>query len=134
MFKKDKKLKIGPWSDEPNEIKFKIDDLYCVILRHNKYGHLCGYVGVKQNHFLYGVNYHNVEKTIDVHGGLTFSGKMYDEFDVWFFGFDCAHVDDLIPISIYFEPPDKNKVYRNVSYVKSEIIKLAKQLKEYNHV
>jgi hypothetical protein len=35
----------------------------------------------------------SIDLAIDVHGGLTYSGK--DKVrDLWWFGFDCAHCDD----------------------------------------
>lgn len=37
--------------------------------------HPCGYVSVPENHPFYGKNCSEIEGDIEVHGGLTFSGK-----------------------------------------------------------
>jgi hypothetical protein len=81
-------------------------------VRHPEYGHWCGYVGVHQGHELHGKRYQDIED-IDVHGGLTYSNKCDpseregtgvchvpgpgEDEDVWWFGFDCAHYNDLSP-------------------------------------
>lgn len=61
----------------------------------------------------------------NVHGGITYSGSNSSKYPVeskeklWFFGFDCAHADDLN------NPKSK-------SYVRSECKSLAKQLIKIN--
>ena len=57
-----------------------------------KDSHRCGYVGVKKDHWMYGVGYNNLYR-LEVHGGLTFSSEMKDSED-WWIGFDCAHSGD----------------------------------------
>ncbi len=52
-----------------------------------------GYVGVTKDHPLFGINYMYLDRYIDIHGGLTFSG-MID--NLWCFGFDTAHSGDSI--------------------------------------
>jgi hypothetical protein len=66
-------------------------------------------------------------------------GKLDDEN--WYFGFDCCHCNDLSPgmgatlkaighIPLSHKPPDfLREVYRNLEYVKNEVVSLAKQLK-----
>ena len=76
-------------------------------------GHRCGYVGIKEKHNLYGVGYVDTfdfkgEKNrlgcfFDVHGGITFSGKIIKEIfksDLWWFGFDCAHLGDARDLTV----------------------------------
>lgn len=53
---------------------------------------------VPENHPFYGKNSSEIEGDIEVHGGLTFSGKMKDSDDYWF-GWDYAHVGDHTYIS-----------------------------------
>lgn len=60
--------------------------------------HPCGYVSVPENHPFYGKNCSEIEGDIEVHGGLTFSGRMKDSDDYWF-GWDYAHVGDHTYIS-----------------------------------
>lgn len=52
----------------------------------------CGYVEIPIGHSLYGVDEDDLEY-INVHGGLTFSGKSYFS-DEYLLGFDCGHASD----------------------------------------
>lgn len=82
---------------------------------------LCGYVGVPETHPLYRKTYYDLDD-IDVHGGLTFSDfSSWDEEDVWYFGFDCAHPWDSILV-------------KNEKFVIKQCQSLSKQLKsrEFN--
>ena len=59
-------------------------------------GHRCGYVGVKRQSDLFGKDYNDID-SIDVHGGLTYSGcdgEYPVESELWWFGFDTAHCGD----------------------------------------
>ena len=137
----------GPWQDEPDKMQW-LDDatgLPCLIVR-NHFGSLCGYVGVSKGHPAYKKGYDDVD--VDVHGGLTFAGKCGERIchlvedgeddDVWWLGFDCGHCFDLAPgiraTLAKMNPPnklyeDRDAVYRDVAYVRSECERLAKQLK-----
>ena len=57
---------------------------------------------------------------IDVHGSLTFSGRLRLLPEGWWFGFDCHHLDD-------------NPVVQNADYAEHECIALAQQLQEVSH-
>ena len=107
--------KVKQWQHEGYE---------CVILKHDKFGHLCGYVGIPKEHRLYGKGDDDVY--IDVHGGLTFAehGKVlgWTTNDTWFFGFDCMHADDLVP------KITKSGIYRDEAYVTEQCESLARQL------
>lgn len=83
-----------------------------------------GYVGVGIDHPLYQQEYNDAgfgraepERYLEVHGGLTFSGKMEDS-DLWWFGFDTNHCND--------GPHTKNE-----QYVSEQCEELARQLAEY---
>ena len=78
-----------------------------------------------------------LDLAIDVHGGITYAedhapARCSDGH--WWFGFDAAHCDDMSP-GIEFQiakrggdwPVDSN-VYRNVSYMRTQTIGLARQL------
>jgi hypothetical protein len=81
-------------------------------------GGLCGYVGVDPSHPCYGKWYDDVIfNDIDVHGGLTFSGNMYEFGDLWFIGFDTNHVED------FSDPKD-------ITYVRREIELLINQIED----
>lgn len=82
-----------------------------------------------------------VDSVLDVHGGITFTAFCDEAHGegrgichipapgepdrVWWFGFDCAHYNDLSPSRDCFGGGE----YRNVAYVASECASLAKQLK-----
>ena len=115
-----------------DELKAKIDlegdskdftykEHECRVLRVLATGHLCGYVGVCTSSPLYGIDYEFLD-SVEVHGGLTYSGKMSDS-DKWWFGFDCAHFGDRLPLY-----SDGTGVYRDMDYVKNEVENLVEQL------
>jgi hypothetical protein len=138
----------GPWNDEPDKVQFvdEATDMDCLIVR-GPSGALCGYVGVEPGHPLHGVDYDGVD--VDVHGGLTFAGPCSPEENeetsichvaregrpdhVWWFGFDCAHFGDLAPRHAMRDREagfEFEETYRELPYVKAEVVNLAKQLKE----
>lgn len=144
----------GPWKNEPDKASW-IDEetwLDCLIVRNNS-GALCGYVGVSENHPYYQTQYDQIEKNIDVHGGLTYSafcqenGKIChktDEVDqIWWFGFDCAHAEDIMPAHEKYykqlglkstaEIMGLRASYKDMEYVKNEVKSLARQLKEIKY-
>lgn len=68
--------------------------------------HPCGYVSVPKNHPFYGKSYWDIEDKIEVHGGLTFSGKLHGFEGLWF-GWDYAHAGDYTYMPIYVSITDK---------------------------
>lgn len=103
----DKLLVEKEWLNEPNE-EYYIDRGYaCHIWRHTQFGTLCGYVGLPKDHPYYGMDYKDIENDgcFNVHGGLTFSGFLHSynvdisipENDLFWIGFDCAHLGDIQP-------------------------------------
>lgn len=147
----------GPWQNEPDKIQFvdRATGLPCLIVR-NHSGALCGYVGVPQGHKAWRLHYDDdAFRRISVHGGLTFADHCHDSGDetrgichvpaagdadnVWWLGFDCSHVDDVMPAhrKIFeqinlpgYDKVHKNDRYRTVNYVKRHIAKLALQLND----
>lgn len=106
-------------------------------------GQWCGYVAVPPGHPLHGLNYDADAVNVDVHGELTYAHKCQglichipkpgEPDNVWWFGFDCAHLFDLTPRALavekrlHFDQLTQD-VYRDLEYVKSEIRSLAEQL------
>lgn len=101
--------------------------------------HRCGYVRVLEKHPLFNVHYNDFGNhiDIDVHGGVTFSGKFKDDEKGWWIGFDCAHLGDRrhpdleewenergMNIGI-----DWNAQFRDLDYVVKETNKLADALR-----
>lgn len=132
----------GPWHDEPDKVEWRdaATGSPCLIVR----GHLgawCGYVGVDESHPWHGKAYSHEDVEVAVHGGLTFAGScmkgapeersichvpLPGESDkVWWFGFDCAHGMDLMPM--YKRLHDDGE-YRDMAYVRAEVAALALQL------
>lgn len=88
--------------------------------------HRRGYVGVPKEHPLYGKDYSEMFD-LDVHGGLTFSGNAERDClagtDLWWFGFDCAHLGDGTSSESYY--PQRSKCF-----VEHNCENLAEQLAE----
>ena len=145
----------GPWHQEPDKMQFPDEEtgLPCLIRRSYFGGSLCGYVGITEDHPLFGVDYScsphipSLDCEINVHGWISFSGLGQETKEnclgichipgpgepgkIWWFGFDCAHWFDLRPADKYsLKVMGKYGAYRDIVYVKKEIAKLAKQLAE----
>lgn len=155
----------GPWQQEHDKMLWTDEDTgYPCIIRRNASGVLCGYVGVPTNHSWFGIHYGDFthrkcqeeycydenccqkpDRIIDVHGGLTFSNACSEDEEygichpsnqeAWWFGFDCAHLGDLMPAyqNTYSNMSwaRRDGTYKNAEYVKSEIKSMALQLKKY---
>jgi hypothetical protein len=149
--RKEKNWPSGPWDGEPDKIQFtdEATGLPCLIVRVPYSGHLCGYVGVPSTHKYYGKNYE--ETNVSVHWGLTFADKCQpsvdeskgichtpsgsESDDVWWFGFDCAHCDDLTPQYMFYAQTyglpftrSATGTYKTVEFVMTECKSLAAQL------
>lgn len=143
----------GPWNDEPDRVDWRDSTgLPQFIKRNAAMGIWCGYVGVPKSHPLYEASGDN----LDVHGCVSFTGPCAphkegiedhelichvplegETDDIWWFGFDCGHHMDLVPVSISFMkgPGDTEGfgssqygVYRDRAYAMAETGRLAKQL------
>lgn len=156
----------GEWQDEPDKIQWKDEatGLACLANR-GPGGHWCGYVGVPPEHPAHGKDYYRVydlfgeydsDGYLDVHGGLTYAAECAhgpeessichvpepgEPDNVWWLGFDCAHLHDLSPAHEagnarrYAETGDplwrrlgEHDKYRTLEYVRAETAKLASQL------
>jgi len=115
----------GEWQHEPDEMLWKdeITGLPCAIRRSDSIGVLCGYVGVPKNHPYYHA-YSSICVGLSVHGGITFAGNLYDDYDIWWIGFDCGQPGDYSPRL------KMGGKYRNFSYARQQVFNLAKQLAE----
>jgi hypothetical protein len=142
----------GIWMDEPDFMLWtdEATGYECMIQRAGFTFSLCGYVGVPEDHPLYSLHYsdpifteHVSPDGIQVHGGLTYSDKTSRAREVytgsaqeegWLFGFDCAHYRDFLP-AIDGKLKElrllsfREKKYRDIDYVKAQVISLAAQLK-----
>lgn len=85
----------------------------------------CGYVSVPKNHPFYGKRYLEIEDKIEVHGGLTFSGKLHSLDGLWF-GWDYAHGGDFtFPYTM-----TGDKLWSTQEIV-DECLKVIKQFQKY---
>jgi hypothetical protein len=131
----------GPWQDEPDRVEFEHAGLPCLMKR-NYYGVWCGYAAVPPGHPLHGKAADDPDVHVvsaSVHGGLTWASacqgsichvpKPGEPDDVWWFGFDCGHCDDLSPLT-EAKLPDlcTGGTYRDQAYVTAEVRGLAEQL------
>ena len=139
----------GQWTKEPDHVEWfdEKTGYPCVVVRYPFTGHLCGYVGIDQDHRFYGKDFYeiNSDKTckkepLDVHGGVNYaaSGSEFiyhsrvDNDKLWWLGFDCSRIGDLYP-SILQYPPTlmrlyQDSKYRTVTYVMMECKNLSEQL------
>ena len=133
------KMPDGEWQQEPDKKQWTDEKtkLPCLIVR-NPLGALCGYVGVPPTHPYYQRDYNNCD--VSAHGGLTFAGKCHpqegdrgichiappEEDEVWWLGFDCAHLGDYVPgMGKFF---NEQGTYKHIAYVEDECRELAEQL------
>jgi len=129
----------GEWDREPNKLNWTDEStgMACMIVR-NGMGALCGYVAVTKEHPDYRKDYNEIDGEVRCHGGITYSDECSDHIchvpepgqpdDVWWFGFDCAHLSDFIPGHFMRGLRSASGIYRNVAYVKDEVKSLAEQL------
>lgn len=141
----------GPWDGEPDRVEFQHVGMPCLMLRHPDIFSWCGYVGVYMGHPLYEIDSSSAElvnKNLIVHGGLTYSGhgkatlcsaalRESSEEPLWFFGFDCAHMGDAMPVLDKFRTvlfgrsgDIDTSTYRNLDYVRAETMRLAEALRD----
>jgi hypothetical protein len=154
----------GPWQDEPDKVQWvdEATGLDCLAVRHPTLGHWCGYVGVPPEHPWHGRDYGDGDDgtdryddsapvmATDVHGGLTYAAGCQEDRpesegvchvpapgrpeNVWWFGFDCAHLGDVSPAMDARERErgdgliDPTATYKTLDYVKRETARLAAQI------
>ena len=112
--------------EEGDHERFEYRGLRCYIVRNPVLGFLMGYVEQ-----LYFVDCDDAFEKLDVHGGVTFIGRIGEthypveqrEKNVRVIGFDCGHIYDYIP-----KIEDRDAVYRDMRYVENECKRLADQL------
>lgn len=102
-------------------------EFVCKIRRNMSLNNLCGYVEITKDNKLFGIDYFDLEVSLQVHGGITYSSS---EGDFWVFGFDCAHFNDMI-FSENFVPRGSGE-YKDMEYVTKECESLAEQLSEFS--
>ena len=132
----------GPWSTEPDRVSWKTRAGFPALIVRNTMGNLCGYVAVPPGHPAHGVDGESgaLDDFPEPHGGFTFSVSCRGAIlhvpepgepdDVWWLGFDCAHLGDHWQLD---EAPDLDRVYRDIPYVTNECEELAARLREMGY-
>ena len=64
-----------------------------IVFQHPAFGHLNGYIELKEDD--YNIDVENIE----VHGGITYKGSLFGDKKKSYVGFDCAHLGDLCPFT-----------------------------------
>ncbi len=143
----------GPWSHEPDLVFYedRATKLPCLIERHEMIGNLNGYIGVRQKHPIFQVDYGKIVHRLDIDRDLippiVFSGFRpeslqrvdygEDGHKIWWFGFDNYHPDrgDVAPMdAILATAKGTNRLlgyYKNVEYVTKQLAHLAASLSRF---
>ena len=64
-----------------------------IVFQHSSFGHLNGYIELKEED--YNIDVDNIE----VHGGITYKGSLFGDKNKSYVGFDCAHLGDFCPFT-----------------------------------
>ena len=144
----------GEWDNEPDKAQWPdpVTGMACLAVRNPHIGQWCGYVGIVTGHRYYKLDYsecpqncdddycgHCLDSLVEIHGGVTFAGECRNTEDeaerichvdpdgpeVWWFGFDCGHAGDNMPV---ISATVLGDVYRSLAYVRKQCASLAKQL------
>lgn len=119
----------GDWDSEPDQIEWTDEQTgYPCLMWRNRVGAWCGYVGITKSHPWFELDYGSLPHDIDVHCGLTYSGNRRDHpKDLWWFGFDCGHLGDVVPA--LSSASSYQESYKRSHYVRRNVESLAAQLK-----
>jgi hypothetical protein len=126
---------------EGDRREFELHGYHCLIVRDAAAGYLSGFVGVPRGHGLYGVDHADLQG-VTVHGGFEYSGPAPHEQperpNVWYFGFDCDHLDDIcLRDLVAFDPISfgvkRTASYKDMEFVDREVRRLAEELKSNEH-
>lgn len=151
----------GPWKLEPDKMLWKDPKTgyLCLIRRVPDLTHLCGYVGISEDHPLYRtqlIQFRRDKTLLDyfnVHGFITmaYPGKEFEQepgpsnkigfapiegqpnpTDIWWIGIDMLQNEDVVPI-IADDPSDNTpeRTYRDLGFLIKELEKLAGLLEKF---
>ena len=106
---------------EYQELKIVNDDnLFMLVVKFIDGGWRCGYIGVPEGSPLYAVYGEIIDGFCYVHGGITFDGYLDEDDESWYyFGFDCAHLNDshdMRTAKLYF--PQNKQTYEEIEKIR----------------
>lgn len=125
-----------PWTVEPDEYDFSWRGYKCLCKRNQHSQTWLGYVLLPHGHPFNdsGMYKKYVHEELDVHGGVTFYGRV-PKMDAVLIGFDCSHFNDYAPSGILNQVRGKDNLnhehtpkYRTLSYVRKELRNLVDQI------
>lgn len=96
---------------------------------------LNGYIGLPTGHKHWGKPYTEIEDDIEAHGGFTYASNgqglitSVKEPNLWWFGFDCAHAHDYMPLMPTGTDPSR---YKTEVWVRNEIVQIARKMFQGN--
>lgn len=123
----------APWDGEPDAVIWSYRDINMLVARSPVTGVLCGYAGVRRDHYMWGQEASDYDLRWDwrPHGGVTSAGEFglstrfelgLTVFDgVWWFGFDCGKALDVSPRHTSM----RGAIYRDFAYVIDHVETLA---------
>jgi hypothetical protein len=147
----------GPWDAEDDRYEWRTTAGLTGLVVRGPSGALCGYVGVPSGHPAHGRSSEssdsyerdetgaldfdrpktNPVRDLRAHGGITYAKSCAGRIchvpapgepeHLWWLGFDCAHSWDACP-DRERGPIGGQRVYRDISYVRCEVERLAEQL------
>ena len=133
----------GPWQDEPDKVAWVDPDtgLDCMAKRHERLGD--PYLRAEAERHPHGDRAWLL-KRLERQGGMAFEEWVEDQRphrvchvpppgqpeEVWWFGFDCAHLGDHSPGVNGSFPSPADDEYRSLFYVERRVAELACQLAE----
>lgn len=125
--------KEGPWNRDPPMPQEWVDEqtgYECAVYR-NSVGCLLGYITLPKEHPWFGLESDELGD-VDVHGGVTYTRHVLNAENPndpkWRIGFDCAHGGDYTPLLLPYSAYYWNAgIYRDFTYVKSEVERLVNQ-------
>jgi hypothetical protein len=137
----------GDWVTEPDFCKWKSYGFVCVAIRDMRLGMWRSFIRISPDHKAYKKNYAEMIEAgwgldIDFYGNIPpITGKLPAKFsslnkNYWWVGMEFTGAEDLLPlVKVDLSDPVLNSIvsgqtYKNLSFVRKETMRLAKQLKK----
>lgn len=127
------------WESEPDRIDFEVLGFRCIVRRQDQTKTLCGYIGIPQDHNLYGHSLQSLSSLLSSHAPITYRDyatpqisykgrKSKKDHRLWV-GFDIPHPSDYRPseavLGVY---PSDDRPYRDIEFAIGQCEALAYQL------
>jgi len=125
-----------PKKEQEEVLELKIDSYHIDAMKNDYFQTFCGYVGIPSMHpYFHKTEDDDVILNLECHGGITFAGNdlSFMKKTHWYFGFDCAHGFDFIPVlsdslEKLLEDIKDSKTYKDSGYAMEQSLSLYNQL------